>query len=34
MKDEIVITGEKEGVMLAKERIQAIHDEMVCTLSE
>ncbi|GLG98938.1 Vigilin [Gryllus bimaculatus] len=27
-KDEIIIAGEKEGVMLAKERIIAIHDDM------
>ena len=29
LKDEITIAGEKEGVMTAKERIQAIHQEMV-----
>jgi hypothetical protein len=28
-KDEITITGEKEGVMTAKERILNIHQEMV-----
>lgn len=33
-KDEITITGEKEGVMTAKERILSIHKEMVSFLWE
>lgn len=32
MKDEIVIAGEKEGVLAAKAKIEAIHKDMVCNL--
>lgn len=31
-KDEITIAGEKDGVQMAKDRIVAIHKEMVCSL--
>lgn len=33
-KNEITITGEKEGVMRAKERILSIHQEMASFLWE
>lgn len=32
MKDEIVIAGEKDGVLAAKAKIEAIHKDMVCNL--
>lgn len=31
-KDEIVIDGDKEGVAIAKTKIEAIYKEMVCFL--
>lgn len=34
MKDDIVITGEIEGVQLAKARIEAIHKEMEKSVNE
>lgn len=34
MNDDIVITGEIEGVQLAKARIEAIHKEMEKSVNE